>query len=68
MAVHPTYYLKIDRSMLNPREKADWVTSIGKATVFGTEPEAQAVKGQFADASGVIEGEDGLFYVMKVAR
>jgi hypothetical protein len=68
MAAHQTYYLKIDRSMLNPRETADWVTSTEKATVFGSEPEAQAVKGQFTDASGVIEGKDGLFYVMKVAR
>ncbi len=68
MAAHPTSYLKIDRSMLNPRETADWVTSIEKATVFGTEPEAQAVKGQFTDASGVIEGEDGLFYFDEVAR
>lgn len=45
------------------------MTSIEKATVFGSESEAQAVKGQREDASGVIKGKDErYFYVMRVAR
>jgi hypothetical protein len=38
------------------------------ATTFKTDREAQAIKGQIQDASGVIEGKDRRFYVMKVAR
>jgi hypothetical protein len=36
MAPHQTFYLKADRSLLNPHESADWVTSLEKATVFGS--------------------------------
>lgn len=69
MAPHQTFYLKADRSLLNPHESAAWVTSIEKATVFGSESEAQAVKGQREDASGVIKDKDErYFYVMRVAR
>jgi hypothetical protein len=35
---------------------------------FETKREAQAVKAQYKDASGVIEGSDGKWYVMKVPR
>ena len=45
------------------------MTSIEKAPVFGSESEAQAVKGQREDASGVIKDKDErYFYVMRVAR
>jgi hypothetical protein len=45
------------------------VTSIEKANVFGSESEAQAVKGQREAASGVIKDKDErYFYVMRVAR
>src|SRR3984957_17061853 len=64
MAPHQTFYLKADRSPLNPHESADWVTSIQKATVFGSESEAQAVKGQREDASGGIrDREERYFHV-----
>ena len=67
--VPSTFYLKADRSLLSPHESADWVTSIEKVTVFGSESEAQAVKGQREDASGVIKDKDErYFYVMTVAR
>jgi hypothetical protein len=39
MAAHQIYYLKIDRSLLNPHASADWATSMEKATFFGSEPE-----------------------------
>jgi hypothetical protein len=46
-----------------------WVTSVEKATLFGSEREAQAVKGQREDASGVLKDEyECYFYVMRVAR
>jgi hypothetical protein len=67
-APHQTFYLKIDRSLLNPHESADWVPSIEKATLFGSEREAQAVKGQREDTSGVLKDKDECyFYVMRVA-
>ena len=69
MTPHQTPLFEADRSLLNPHESADWVTSIEKATVFGSESEAQAVKGQREDASGVIKDKDErYFYVMRVAR
>jgi hypothetical protein len=69
MAPHQTFYLKADRLLLNPHESADWVTSIEKATVFGSESEAQTLKGQRKDASGVIKDKDErYFYVMRVER
>jgi hypothetical protein len=37
MAAHQIYFLKIDRSLLNPHDTAEWVTPLGKATAFGTE-------------------------------
>jgi hypothetical protein len=43
------------------------VPDIKKATVFGSEREAQTVKGQREDASGVTD-KDECFYVMRVAR
>ena len=35
------------------------------ATPFRTEREAQAIKSQVQDASGVTKGMDGFFYVMR---
>jgi hypothetical protein len=68
MAPHQTFYLKADRSLLNPHESADWVTSVEKATLFGSEREAQSVKGQREDTSGVLNDKDECyFYVMRVA-
>jgi hypothetical protein len=67
MAAHQIYFLKIDRSLLNPHDTAEWVTSLGKATAFGTESEARVVKGERKDASGVIKDKDELYhYVMRV--
>lgn len=51
LAAHEIYYLKIDRSLLNPHDTAESVTSQVKATAFGTESEARVVKGQRKDAS-----------------
>ena len=43
--------------------------SIEKATLFGSEREAQTLKGQRKDASGLIKDKDErYFYVMRVAR
>jgi hypothetical protein len=68
MAAHETHYLKIDPSMPNPYGTAIWLPRIEAATPFRNKDEAQAVKDKFKEASGVIEGADGYFYVMKVAR
>jgi hypothetical protein len=69
MAAEQIYYLKIDRSLQNPHASADWVPSMEKATVFGSEPDAQAMKSQRWDASGVIKDKDErYFYVMRVTR
>ena len=43
------------------------MTSIEKATVFGSDSEAQALEGQREDASGVIKDKDErYFYVMRL--
>jgi hypothetical protein len=69
MAAHQIYYLKIDPSLLNGHESADWVPDSEKATVFASEREAQAVKGQREDASGVrADKDDCYFHVMRIAR
>jgi hypothetical protein len=45
-----------------------WVTSIEKATPFSVAREAQAVKGQREDTSGVLKDKDECyFYVMRIA-
>jgi hypothetical protein len=62
MAPHQMFYLKVVPMVQNP-----WVEDMKKATGFPTDREAQMEKGQCKDASGVIEGKDGRFYVMKVA-
>src|ERR1700730_6462243 len=65
MAAHQIYYLKIDRSLLNPHDTAEWLTSDEKETAFPDEKQAQTVKGQRPDASGVIKDKDE-HYVMRV--
>jgi hypothetical protein len=69
MAPHQTFYLKIDQSLVNPHEGADWVPSMEKATVFGSDREAQAVKDQHDDASGVcMDKNESYFRVFRTAR
>jgi hypothetical protein len=67
MAPHPTHYLKIDLSMPNPYGAALWLPRIEAATPFKDEADALTVKERVRDASGVIAGADGFFYVMKVS-
>jgi hypothetical protein len=66
MTAHQIYYLKIDRSLLDPRDTAEWVTSLEKATAFA-DGEARAAKSERNDASGVIKDKDEHYhYVMLV--
>jgi hypothetical protein len=62
MASRETRYLKIDPSLPSP---AVWVSDVKDDTPFRTEREAQAIKGEFQDASGVMKGMDGFFYVVR---
>jgi hypothetical protein len=54
--------LKIDPSQPSP---AVWVSEIRNANPFRTEREAQAIKGRLQEASGVMKGVDGFFYVVR---
>ena len=62
MAFGKRYYLKIDPALPSP---AVWVSDIKDATPFRIEREAQAIKGQLQDASGITKGLDGFFYVVR---
>jgi hypothetical protein len=48
-----------------PYNTANWVFGTEHAYAFDTNKDAQAVKAEYKDASGV-EEKDGRFYVMKV--
>jgi len=43
-----------------------WVPIIGDATPFETEADAEGIRRQIADATGVSRGENGYFYVYMV--
>jgi hypothetical protein len=60
------HYLEIDLSMPDAFGKALWLPSMQAATPFQTKTEAQRVKNMTPNASGVIQGLDGFFYVTKV--
>ena len=62
MAFGKRYYLKIDPALPSP---AVWVSGIKDATPFRIEREAQAIKGQLQDASGITKGVDSFFYVVR---
>jgi len=49
-----------------PYNTANWVSGTEHVYGFPTDRDAWAIKGQYQDASGVVEGKDGRFYVMKV--
>jgi hypothetical protein len=40
-----------------------WLPTIGEATPFETEADAEVMRNQVADATGVSQGENGYFYV-----
>jgi len=48
MTPHQTFYLKADRVATESHQSADWVTSIEKATIFGSERPAET-RGQYKD-------------------
>ena len=50
-----------------PYNVANWVSGTEQAYAFDSNKDAQVVKAEYKDASGV-EEKDGRFYVMKVAR
>jgi hypothetical protein len=68
MAAQQIRYLTLEPLKDKPYKTAKWVSGIEQAYGFETNGDAQAVKGEYKDASGVEEGKDGRFYVMQVAR
>jgi hypothetical protein len=67
MAAEQIQYLKREFLKDKPYNTPNWVSDgIEQTDGFETNGEAQAVKSQYKDASGVEEGKDGRFYVMKV--
>jgi hypothetical protein len=62
MAFGKRCYLKIDSALPST---VVWVSDIQEATPFRIEREAQAIKGQLQDASGITKGVDGFFYVVR---
>jgi len=67
MAGPQMLYLKRAFLKDKPHNTPNWASSgIEQFDGFETKREAQAVKAQYKDASGVIEGLDGEWYVMKV--
>ena len=65
MAAEQIRYLKLEFLKDKPYNTPNWIFGIGQAYGFETNGEAQAVKAEYKDASGV-EEEEGRFYVMKV--
>jgi hypothetical protein len=66
MAAQQIQYLKREFLKDKPYNTPNWVSNgIEPPDGFETNGEAQAVRAQYKDASGV-EDKDGRFYVMKV--
>ena len=65
MAAEQIQYLNLEPLKNKPYNAANWVFGTEHAYAFKTNEDAQAVKAQYKDASGV-EPKDGRFYVMKV--
>jgi hypothetical protein len=67
MAPHQTFYLKADRSLLNPHKSADRVTSIEKATVLrerergpsGERPARGRVGSNQGQGRALLPGDEG---------
>jgi hypothetical protein len=67
MAAGQIQYLNLEPLKDKPYNTANWVSGTEHAYGFETGRDAQLVKAEYKDASGV-EDKDGRFYVMKVAR
>jgi hypothetical protein len=69
MAAQQIECLKLEPLKDKPYNTPNWASSgIEQFDSFETKGEAQAVRAEYKDASGVIEGLDGRWYVMKVPR
>jgi hypothetical protein len=67
MAAPQVQYLNLAFLKDKPHNTPNWVSSgIERTDGFETAGEAQAVKAEYKDASGVVERKDGRFYVFNV--